>query len=147
MEERTYWAETSTMPFSADDCMMDEIRADKDKLEFIFDEGIWIKAGSGYEKTDRAALIFKGIKPEDILCYKTKKRIIKKGYIRKYEDFERFMAEMKKNHDKLEVIGMYREYKRVLLRCNAVNARHENRFGIEIELENIEGFEVRAFAE
>lgn len=28
-----------------------------------------------------------------------------------------------------------------------VNAKHENRFGIEIELENIEGFEVRTFAE
>ena len=57
------------------------------------------------------------------------------------------MAEMKMNHDKLEVIGLYREYKRVLLRCNAVNARHGNRFGIEIELENIDGFEVRTFAE
>ena len=42
---------------------------------------------------------------------------------------------------------MYREYKRVLLRCNAVNAKLGNRFGIEIELENIDGFEVRAFAE
>lgn len=43
--------------------------------------------------------------------------------------------------------GIQRSDKRVLLRCNAVNAKHENRFGIEIELENIEGFEVRAFAE
>ena len=80
MEERTYWVEISTVPFSADDCMMDEIRADKDKLEFIFDEGIWIKAGSGYEKTDRAALILKGIKPENILCYNEEENHSKRVY-------------------------------------------------------------------
>lgn len=146
MKKQVDWIDGSDRQFSVADCVVRAIRKEENALEFIFEEGIWVKVDSNFERTHQSTVVF-GIDPDDILCYTMKKRMIGNGYIRKYVDFLKFLKEMEKKSYQLEVTGMYTEYKRALIRCNVMKERRQTGLKLEIDMENIDGFEIRSVFE
>ena len=124
------------------------VQSEKEKMRL----NSYLKKGYGsrwiqtLKERHQSTMVF-GIDLDDILCYTMKKRMIGNGYIRKYVDFLKFLKEMEKKSYQLEVTGMYTEYKRALIRCNVMKERCQTGLKLEIDMENIDGFEIRSVFE
>ena len=60
--------------------------------------------------------------------------------------YNEWRVQQKKSYQ-LEVTGMYTEYKRALIRCNVMKERRQTGLELEIDMENIDGFEIRSVFE
>lgn len=51
IKKQVDWIDGSDRQFSVADCVVRAIRKEENALEFIFEEGIWVKVDSNFERT------------------------------------------------------------------------------------------------